>query len=167
MITFNGSQKQFFKAYPKEKRSLKETYKLINSAGEIEYNFIGGLGEKCFKKFVKNDTELKEIENIKKQGITQEELATAKNITERDTHYARESVSNIASEMGYTVVLTGNPKDYDNYLKGIENVTADDVKRVANKYLGQNNCAISIVLPKNSQISAKKQEITQNKKSKR
>lgn len=105
-----------------------------------------------------------EIENIKKQGITQEELTTAKNITERDTHYARESVSNIASEMGYTVVLTGNPKDYDNYLKGIENVTADDVKRVANKYLGQNNCAISIVLPKNSQISAKKQEITQNKK---
>lgn len=65
--------------------------------------------------------------------------------------------------MGYTVVLTGNPKDYDNYLKGIENVTADDVKRVANKYLGQNNCAISIVLPKNSQISAKKQEVTQNK----
>ncbi len=92
-----------------------------------------------------------EIAKIKKQGITQEELVTAKNITKRDTHYARESVSNIASEMGYTVVLTGNPKDYDNYLKGIENVTVEDVKRVANKYLGENNCAISIVLPKESQ----------------
>ena len=66
MITFNGTQKEFFKAYPKEKRSLEETYKLINSAGEIEYKFVGSLGEKCFKKFVKNDNELKETENTKK-----------------------------------------------------------------------------------------------------
>ena len=50
MITFNGSQKEFFKAYPKEKRSLDEVYKLVNSAGETLYKFIGGLGEKCFKK---------------------------------------------------------------------------------------------------------------------
>ncbi len=50
MITFKGSQKEFFKSYPKEKRSLEETYKLINSVGEIEYKFVDGLGEKCFKK---------------------------------------------------------------------------------------------------------------------
>lgn len=95
-----------------------------------------------------------EILNVKSNGITKKELDTAKNIIERDTHYARESISNIASEMGYTVVLSGNPKDYDNYLKGINKVTTHDVKRVAKKYLGENNCAISIVLPKESQIKS-------------
>lgn len=105
-----------------------------------------------------------EVTNIKNNGITQEELTTAKNIIERDTYYARESVSNIASEMGYTVVLTGNPKDYDNYLKGIESVSISDVKRVANKYLGENNCAISVVLPKNANKNILKNQVTSQNK---
>ena len=66
MITFNGTQKEFFKEYPKGKRSLEETYKLINSTGEIEYKFIGGLGEKCFKKVdttnSKNTTNKSDVE---------------------------------------------------------------------------------------------------------
>ena len=66
MITFNGTQKEFFKSFPKEKRSLKETYKLINSSGEIEYQFVGGLGEKCFKKAdttnSKNTTNKRDVE---------------------------------------------------------------------------------------------------------
>ena len=66
MITFKGSQKQFFKAYPKEKRSLTETYKLINSTGEIEYKFIGGLGEKCFKKVDTKNESSKKDANITK-----------------------------------------------------------------------------------------------------
>lgn len=105
-----------------------------------------------------------EVTNIKNNGITQEELTTAKNIIERDTYYARESISNIASEMGYTVVLTGNPKDYDNYLKGIESVSISDVKKVANKYLGENNCAISVVLPKNANKNILKNQVTSQNK---
>lgn len=33
MIEFKGSQKAFFKAYPKDKRSLDEVYVLINANG--------------------------------------------------------------------------------------------------------------------------------------
>lgn len=95
-------------------------------------------------------TIFEEIENVKCAGITDEELITAKNIIERDTYYSRESISNIASEMGYTVVLTDNPKDYDNYLEGIKNVTLSDVKRVANKYFAKHKSAVSILLPKNN-----------------
>lgn len=95
-------------------------------------------------------TIFEEIENIKCSGITDEELTTAKNIIENDTYYSRESISNIASEMGYTVVLTDNPKDYDNYLDGIKNVTTSDVKRVANKYIAKHKSAVSILMPKNT-----------------
>ena len=92
-----------------------------------------------------------EIENIKARGVTEEDVERAKNIIERDTYFSRESVSNVATEMGYTVVLTGDAKNYDDYLKGISNVTPEDVKRVANKYLKENKCAISIVMPEKYQ----------------
>lgn len=89
-----------------------------------------------------------EIEKIRDNGVTDIELNTAKKIIESDTYYARESVSNIATEMGYVVALTGNPKFYEDYLKNINKVSAEDIKRVANKYLGKNNSAVSVILPK-------------------
>lgn len=89
-----------------------------------------------------------EVINIQKHGVTVEELNRAKKIIERDTYYARESISNISSEIGYTTVLTNNPKYYDDYLKNIKKVTLSEVKHVANLYLGENKSAISIVLPK-------------------
>ena len=88
-----------------------------------------------------------EITKIQDKGVTEEQLNLAKNIIERTTYYSRESVSNISNEIGYTVALTGDIKFYDNYLQNIKNVSADEVKRVANKYLGKNRSAISILLP--------------------
>lgn len=56
MIEFKGSQKAFFKAYQKDKRSLNEVYCLISyniitkQETKTCYQFIGSLGEKNFKK---------------------------------------------------------------------------------------------------------------------
>ncbi|MCD7739734.1 MAG: insulinase family protein, partial [Candidatus Gastranaerophilales bacterium] len=49
-----------------------------------------------------------EIDKLAKNEITPEEIQKAKNIIERDTFYSRESISNIASEIGYTVTLTND-----------------------------------------------------------
>lgn len=88
-----------------------------------------------------------EIAKVQKQGVTQEQLKLAKNLIERDTYFERESIENISSEIGYTTVLTNNPKYYDEYLTNIKKVTALEVKRVANLYLKENKSATSIVLP--------------------
>lgn len=99
-----------------------------------------------------------QVAKIQKEGVTNEQLQLAKNIIERDTYFGRESIENIASEIGYTTVLTDNPKYYDEYLNNIKKVTACEVKKVANFYLSQNKSAISIVLPesvKNSQATVK------------
>jgi len=93
------------------------------------------------------DTIFNEIKKIQEKGVTDEQLSLAKNIIERTTYYSRESVSNISNEIGYTMALTGDIKFYDNYLQNIKNVSSDDVRRVANKYLGVNKSAISILLP--------------------
>lgn len=88
-----------------------------------------------------------EINVIQKYGVTEEELRTAKNKIIQDTYYSRESTSKIASELGYIMTLTGNSGLYNNYIDGIKKVTADDVQAAAQKYLGINKSAVSIILP--------------------
>ncbi len=97
------------------------------------------------------DVIFEEIKRIQNNGVTEEQLKLAKNIIERNTYYSRESVSNISNEIGYTMALTGDIKYYDNYLNNIKSVTKEEVKRVANKYLGINHSAISIILPQGSE----------------
>ena len=105
-----------------------------------------------------------EISAIQKKGVTTEQVNLAKNIIERETYYARESITNIAQELGYTTVTTGDTKFYENYIENIKKVTPADVKRVANKYLGVSKSAVSIILPEKNneiQISDKKPLNTQ------
>ena len=92
-----------------------------------------------------------EIKSIQKYGITEEELITAKKMIEQDTYYSRESTSNIAKEIGYTVTLTGSTDLYTNYLDNINKVTAKEVQNAAIKYLGVNKSAISVILPKEAE----------------
>lgn len=91
-----------------------------------------------------------EIKKIQDKGVTDEQLSLAKNIIERNTYYSRESITNIATEIGYTMALTNDIKFYDTYLDKIKSVSKDEVKRVANKYLGENKSAVSIILPESS-----------------
>ena len=99
-----------------------------------------------------------EVENLKKNDISEEEIQKAKNIIERDTFYARESVSNIAQEIGYTVTITDSLSYYEKYLDNINKVTAEDLKRVAKEYLDKENAVISIVSPKKTEKQAIKQQ---------
>lgn len=103
--------------------------------------------DKC--KQVQN-TIYEEIKKIQEKGVTDEQLNLAKNIIERSTYYSRESITNIATEIGYTMALTNDIKFYDNYLANIKNVTKEQVKKAANKYLGINKSAVSILLPEDT-----------------
>ena len=84
---------------------------------------------------------------IQKYGITEEELQRAKNKIIQDTYYARESTANIASELGYIITLTGNSNLYNTYIDGIKKVSLADVQFAAQKFLGVNKSAVSLVLP--------------------
>lgn len=94
-----------------------------------------------------------QIKKLQEEEISEDEIQKAKNIIERDTFYARESVSNIASEIGYTVTLTGNTSYYKNYLENINKVTSEDLKRVAKEYLNIDSAVISIINPQNKPVS--------------
>ena len=145
-ILGDGRSSVFYRTI-KEQKQLASTISASNAGFKddgIFYISATFLPDKCSKL---EQTIFDEIKNIQKNGVTQEQLKLAKNIIERDTYYARESISNIAGEIGYTYVTTDDIKYYDSYVNNIKNVTADDVKHAANKYLGKNKSAVSILLP--------------------
>ncbi len=115
----------------------------------ISANFIPNNMEKVEKAI------FDDILAIQKYGITEEELQRAKNKIIQDTYYARESSSNIASELGYIMTLSGSSNLYNTYLDGIKKVTACDVQSAAQKYLGVNKSAISTVLPESLKTTKK------------
>ncbi len=92
-----------------------------------------------------------EIQKVSNGNFDEQDINTAKSIIERDTFYARESTSNIANELGYTTLVYGDSKYYDDYISNIKKVTKTDIIRVAKKYLNPDKAVISVMLPQNLQ----------------
>lgn len=146
----DGRSSIFYKEI-KDKLQLANSISAVNSAAKedgifyISANFTPDKLNKLENKI------FEEINKIQKDGVTPEQVSLAKNIIERDTYYQRESISNIAQEIGYIMVTSNNNiRIYDDYIENIKKVTPADVKRVANKYLGKDRSAVSIVLPEAS-----------------
>ncbi len=91
------------------------------------------------------------IDNFRTKGVSVADLERAKKIIERETFYARESVSATASEIGYCTLLTGDWNFYNDYLENIKKVTIKDIQNVAQKYLNKEQAVISIVVPQKQQ----------------
>lgn len=134
----------------KEKKRIAFSVDAGNSTFRDDGIFYISANYEPTKCKIVQDTIFNEIEKIQKNGVTDDQLKLAKNIIERSTYYSRESITNIATEIGYTMALTNDIKFYDTYLDNIKNVSKEEVKKVAEKYLGINRSAISIVLPKSA-----------------
>ncbi len=148
-ILGDGRSSVFYRTI-KEQKQLATSISASNAGFRddgIFYISATFIPDKCSKL---EQTIFDEIKNIQKNGVNQEQLTLAQNIIERDTYYARESISNIAGELGYTYVTTDDTKYYETYIENIKKVTVSDVKRVAQKYLGSEKSAVSILLPNSS-----------------
>jgi zinc protease len=89
---------------------------------------------------------LAEIENIKKNGVTKEQLARAKALIAQDHYHQLETVDGIAYDLAYYEAL-GDWKKSLAYTPAIQKVSTDDVMRVAKKYLTFENLSAFEYLP--------------------
>ncbi len=97
---------------------------------------------------------LNEIKKIRTLNVTSKELSDVKAKYVGNFVLATESPSTIAN-YALNIKTQGLDKDfYKNYLKNIDNVTIDDIKRVANKYFKLDNGQI-IVTGKASELLEK------------
>jgi predicted Zn-dependent peptidase len=89
-----------------------------------------------------------ELDLLKTERVSQEELDKAKNQVLRDFVVSRQSDQSRAEELGYAAVVLKNPNLLDDELDRFQAVTPDDIQRVAKKYFVPENVTTIEVTPK-------------------
>lgn len=78
---------------------------------------------------------LDQIRQLTEFGVSDDELARAKKITEAAFLRTRETVSDTADDCAMNYILTGNPNFDQTYLEAVRNVSSADITRAAGAYL--------------------------------
>jgi len=84
-----------------------------------------------------------EIERLKTEPVSADELAKAKNHLRMGYIKSLDSNSELASILSYYEVLLGNYKYFADYPKVIEQVSVNDVQNTAKLYFGQDNRTVA------------------------
>lgn len=91
---------------------------------------------------------LDEIENVKKNGITDEEYAKLQNSAENDFISQNQKNIGVATNLATYYTFMGDANLINTELERYKKVTKDDIKRVATKYLTKENRLVVYYLPK-------------------
>ena len=91
---------------------------------------------------------LKMIEEVKQAGVTAEELAKARKMSLSHHLGSLTTMRGQASDIGSNWLLTRNLNFSRDYLAAVQKVTLDDIKRVADKYLTNDNLTVVSLNPK-------------------
>lgn len=89
----------------------------------------------------------KELEKVQTELIHNDELAKAKKKIKSQFAQNAETVSEIGETIGYYTTVCKDLSLIEDYLKVLDDISVEDIKEVANKYLNINNASISVLLP--------------------
>jgi len=88
----------------------------------------------------------RELAALREKPVGAEELQKAKNLEQAQFVFSQDSIHEEAMLLGLYEML-GSYKLVDQYLAGIDKVTAADVQRVARKYLVDSNRTLGVLVP--------------------
>jgi len=89
-----------------------------------------------------------EINKFKYELVKRDELEKVKNNVLAGTIFSKETISAQASSLASSYFHTGTLDFDDRYIRGIKNVRPEDIKRVAKKYLHNDNLSLIYMKPK-------------------
>lgn len=90
---------------------------------------------------------LEQIEKIKKDGVSEDRLQRAKIQTKTARAFSQQSSEDVASTLATDYLSTGDPHFSDRYVERMQQVTAEQVKAMANKYLDRSRLLTTALLP--------------------
>ncbi|HEX4638769.1 MAG TPA: pitrilysin family protein [Chthoniobacterales bacterium] len=93
---------------------------------------------------------LQMIDEVKQAGVTADELMKAKKMSLAHHLDALTTMRGQASDLGSNWLLTRNLNFSRDYLNAVQKVTLDDIRRVAAKYLVDQNLTVASLNPKGS-----------------
>jgi zinc protease len=88
-----------------------------------------------------------EIDRIRRDGVTEEELERAKSRARASAVIGRQTVMGRAETLQWANHFLGDPAAYRTEMERTHAVTADQVRAVAQRYLGEGNRAVVITRP--------------------
>jgi zinc protease len=88
-----------------------------------------------------------QLEDIKKHGVTAEELALAKHQIDTAFIFNNSDVEQIAERIASDYISTGDDTFSQRYVQNIKNVTSAQIKEVAQKYFSRQNVTVAVVEP--------------------
>ncbi len=93
------------------------------------------------------DAVWQELSDVKINLVSEEALKRAKNKVVADHIFANESAGSQADQLASDWITTGDPYFGDTYVSRIQEVTPEDIRRVARKYLGKDQMTLAVVKP--------------------
>jgi len=99
-----------------------------------------------------------QIEQIRKQGVSAEELERVKAKTETSFLFEIEDPSELAAQMGIFELMAGDWRKTFSWADDIRKVSVDDVNRVARQYLSAENCYVGKLYQHDKVSQAKSNE---------
>jgi zinc protease len=91
-----------------------------------------------------------ELDKLRKEPISPAELQQAKNQFARDYIFSRESVADKARTLAHAAVIHDDITTADGEFEIFQNITQEDVQRVAQKYFTPENRLVVTIMPRGS-----------------
>ena len=93
-----------------------------------------------------------EVERIRSRPVSREELERARANFLASEHFERESVSGLASKLGNFHVIGGDWRSEERYFELLKSATAEDLQRVAQKYLSPEQLTAGVLVPEAADV---------------
>ncbi|GIX46554.1 MAG: peptidase M16 [Candidatus Tectimicrobiota bacterium] len=97
---------------------------------------------------------LQELYRLREEPVTPQELARAKRQKVADHLFAQQTVQGRARTLGLDMLSTFDPTFSDTYVQRIQEVTAADIRRVAQQYFREETLVTAVVRPPRAAASA-------------
>ncbi|MNJ90023.1 Protease 3 precursor [compost metagenome] len=142
-----GSSSSRLNQLIREKRGLAYTVRVSYYALKDSGIILGytGLDQNNIQEV--KDIVVEEFERLRNEPVSDNELKRAIAYTKGSTVISLEKPSSINSYIG-TSIIDDVSSDPDDYIKGIESVTKQDIQKIARKYFTPDNWQFSQITPK-------------------
>ena len=91
------------------------------------------------------DEILKEINAVKQDGVSIDQLNRAKNNFLAGYVYEKETMESQANDLATGELLTGDPGFFEQYIAAVKNVTLPAIKQAASEYLNEDNMTVTVL----------------------
>ncbi len=145
-ILGSGKSSRLYRVLKEEKNivfSISSSFMTLRGTGSA---FISAVFEPSKYKEAVEAVE-NELDKFTKEGPTEAELKKIKTNIKSSWIFGLQTFSDQAGQLGYWY-SQGHPEKFENYLKNVDKITVDDVKKFMNKYYSKEKMSKVSICPK-------------------